>query len=645
MVPGQERCVDVATAVVDPRVHLVLVGFRPEVASRSFRDRCVGGFLGVLTLTITLIGPEAAMRVRIAGMDNPLSDVPIPVWIWWLVAASLLSLATQLLSVSLLRAMNSRVTALDLDGVAQQPWLIFTVCFASIGLHFWILGSALRQRVANSIHRDALPAQILYIEVFATLFTWIACVTLCCLVYFEIIRPTFARCFRRAAPSGTGELLTSDRSQDPECAGSIRSPRVGVVKQCLCCCSCCAASTLVMVLASIGAWFVTVPSNAGIVDPGQPLSEEQWETMNHRDLVFCEMSMRMAQANAYNKWGDNAGPGGIADAQAFHYRPEGAPEPYPNKYVSSILETRILGSDRYTFPGEAPLSPRWTVLRVRYNPGHGGDDLVIVFRGSTGDPYSALDWTRFDTLNEPSAVSQDDGMRFTKGFFDESLCVLMQRGLFEVLQSKEAAGVSKVFAIGHSLGGAWASILMTRLAPGKTMTCPDNLSFSSPFGSLHAHAVTFGKPAPFYVARDSPIPDAMRNLASRETDYVYHADTIARADHGATTYCNEFCFQLLPWSSLPYLKTGQTVYIAHHYHGDTTTVWIANDLTDKNAPMLSSPFPVASKSQIGVYFNEKERWEGINLGFVVGRFIPFVLSVAGQEHGNGYTYSMWRYQP
>eukprot|EP00930_Biecheleria_cincta_P043523 TRINITY_DN29875_c0_g1_i1.p1 TRINITY_DN29875_c0_g1~~TRINITY_DN29875_c0_g1_i1.p1 ORF type:complete len:720 (+),score=63.88 TRINITY_DN29875_c0_g1_i1:35-2161(+) len=643
-------------AFMERRTHLVLVGFQSEKTSTNFRDRCIGAVLGVAILSITMLGPQEAMVTEIAGMANPASSITMLAWMWLFVSALLEALAIQLLLVSLLRAASSMVTVVDLERVAQQHWLKRAVCLACTASNLTVLCRSLRQTIDGSIFRDAPPAELMYIEVFRTLCNWLACASVSCLMYIECIRPRVCLCHTES--SGTRELLACT-CQEPTELGHGTGSRItrdmlrerageGGRKKCSSCCCCCcrSVSALVLVmLASIGTWLVSAPRNAGVINRGQPISEEQWEIMNNRDLVFCEMSMRMAQATANNKWGDNEGSGGITDGQAFHYRPEGAPDPYPNKYLATILETKILGSDLYTFPGEAFLSPRWTVLRIKYKPGHGGDDLVIVFRGSAGDPQNALDWTLFDALAEPSAVTQDDGMRFTKGFFDRSLCVLMQEGLFDVLRSNEAVGVSQVLAIGHSLGGAWASILMTRLAPGQTMVCPGDVKFTSPFGSLHAQAVTFGKPAPFYVAKDTPIPDIMRNLASRQTDYVFHADTIARADHGASKFCNEYCWQLLPWSSLPFLKAGQTIYIPHHYHGDTTAIWIVNDLTDKYAPMAFSKFPIASIEQIGVYVKEKDRWDGINLGFAIGQFIPSILAAGGEEHGNGYTYSMWKYRP
>lgn len=67
---------------------------------------------------------------------------------------------------------------------------------------------------------------------------------------------------------------------------------------------CGAAVTVFMfalVPAGVVTWFVSAPRHAGNISPGQTLSEEQREVMNHLGLVLCKLSKRMAQANRNDK--------------------------------------------------------------------------------------------------------------------------------------------------------------------------------------------------------------------------------------------------------------------------------------------------------------------------------------------------------
>jgi len=266
--------------------------------------------------------------------------------------------------------------------------------------------------------------------------------------------------------------------------------------------------------------------------------------------------------------------------------------------------------------------------------------LIVVFRGSAGDQHTAKDWIDFDGDTQPSQVVQEDGVQFTKGFFDISFCVFLQTGLFDVL-TKNKEGVGEILTTGHSLGGAWASILGTRLSPNTKTTCPDGHTFMSPFTDLSANIVTFGKPGPFYLADDSPKPSAW-SLTDRETDYVYHADIIARANHDAVKLCVSFCWTLLENAKIPFIKAGAGHFIANHYHGDTRTVWILNGLDDKLLP-TPNKFPFSKRSQIAVYENEESRSADVNIDFVVLDLSTSVVQAAGDEHGRSYGVVPWQF--
>lgn len=80
-------------AVIDSQVHLVLVVLRHDMAITSLRDLCITWVLGMLIFIPTLAGPQAAMTNDNAWMENSLSDIPILLQTWRLVATLLLALA------------------------------------------------------------------------------------------------------------------------------------------------------------------------------------------------------------------------------------------------------------------------------------------------------------------------------------------------------------------------------------------------------------------------------------------------------------------------------------------------------------------------------------------------------------------------
>lgn len=384
-----------------------------------------------------------------------------------------------------------------------------------------------------------------------------------------------------------------------------------------------------------------------LTDAGEPLSQNQWDTMNNRDLFFMEMALRMGEPNG--QWGDNQN--GIANPAAYQYKPGGVQD-YVNSYVAEIESMALLAHDKYVFPAEAgnPYpAPRWSVVRISRKDGKGGDVLAIAFRGSSGDESAptSIDWNTFDADLDPSQVTQTDGMRFTKGFFDESLCIMMANGLYDVLSSDAVAGVSEVITTGHSLGGAWASILMTRIDPNQVMQCLDNAVFKLDFGLL-ARAVTFGKPAPFYASQDPRY-----DLVDRETDYVYHADLVARAssNSAATIGCKRvfgnICWAGLENLNIPYFKPGQTHNLENLFHGDTNTIWILNKLNAPFVPQVGK-FPKAQRGNIMAYNTDTARSQGINVQFLLVALrngnVQAVMAAAGDEHGEAYLTVPWDVQ-
>jgi hypothetical protein len=381
-------------------------------------------------------------------------------------------------------------------------------------------------------------------------------------------------------------------------------------------------------------------------DAGEPLNEDQWDVMNNRDLFFMEMALKMTQPNG--QWGDN--PNGIANQAAYTYQPGGVND-FVNSYIADIGSMTLVAHDTYVFPAEAvnPYpAPRWSVVRISRKNGTSGDVLIISFRGSSGDPAAStsIDWNTFDADIDSSSVTQNDGVRFTKGFFDESLCVMMANGLHDAI-SLGAVGASEIFTVGHSLGGAWASILMSRITPNQDMRCPENTVFNLDFG-LSAHAVTFGKPAPFYADRDPGY-----NVVERETDYVYHADVVARASsHSAATIgcrgvTGKVCWALLENLHNPCFKPGLTHNIENLFHGNTRTIWILNQLT---APFLphSGNFPKSQRDNIVSYSTDIARADGINLRFVANALsegdAQSVVAAGGEEHGEAYNTVPWNLQ-
>jgi len=219
-------------------------------------------------------------------------------------------------------------------------------------------------------------------------------------------------------------------------------------------------------------------------------------------------------------------------------------------------------------------------------------------------------------------------MRFTQGFFDESLCILRANGLYDALSSDAAAGVSEIFTIGHSLGGAWASILMTRIAPDQEMKCPDDVAFSTDFG-ISAHAVTIGKPAPFYAN-----PDSRYDFVDRETDYVYHGDLFARSNSRAASSGCEIAFQ------------DNCQYLMNLFNGDTKTVWILNTFVEPFALQLGQ-FPQAQRENIVSYSTDVDRAQGINLQFLIAAAESEgtqAVWAAGYEHGCAYAMVPWTFK-
>jgi len=178
------------------------------------------------------------------------------------------------------------------------------------------------------------------------------------------------------------------------------------------------------------------------------------------------------------------------------------------------------------------------------------------------------------------------------------------------------------------------------------MICPEGKEFRSPFETVPTQAiqaVTFGKPGPFYASSQEQKQKIALSFVSRETDYVYHGDMVARANHDAVKYCSGLCWTVAALFGGPALKFGHASYIKNHYHGDTTTVWIMNDMKGGNAPTALRGFNLlkANRDQIGVYDNEADRSDGINIGFFIGRFPPYAGMGAGIEHGMGYSWSLW----
>jgi len=394
---------------------------------------------------------------------------------------------------------------------------------------------------------------------------------------------------------------------------------------------------------------MTMTGTAPMTD-GVPIDQSLWQTMNGRDLFLMEMALRMKEYPGHSgkiinpsgiAWGDN--PSGIANPGAYRWKPQETQD-FSNSYIGDIESIKLLAYDKFIFPDEkgnpyTPFpTPRWSVVRIRHQA-KDGDTLVIAFRPSAGPFGTAKDWD-LDGNSEASEIMQDDKVRFVKGFFDDSLCVLMENGLSQVLQSEAAAGVTEILTTGCSLGGAWSSILMTRLAPNIKMTCPNNRVYTSPFGDVAAKAVTFGKPGIFYqsgmaIGREIPLG---WKLAERQTDYVYHADPIARANHAGLKACVFFCWGMLESSGAPFFKPGKSKLIANHYHGDTLTVWILNDLT---GDLTKSDYPAARRSQVAVFSNEIARSKKLNIDFIVASLSKKVFKAASDEHGYGYQTVPW----
>merc|ERR1712032_784270 len=128
----------------------------------------------------------------------------------------------------------------------------------------------------------------------------------------------------------------------------------------------------------------------------------------------------------------------------------------------------------------------------------------------------------------------------------------------------------------------------------------------------------------------------------RETDYVYHADLIGHGStHDAVRLCSAVdCWQLIPHINVPFISKPEVAhFIAYHYHGDTTTIWILNDFSGNFTP-AEGKISVASRDQIMVYRNALSRAKDLNMNFVVDDLVnnwhPDEVIAGGWEHGFAY---------
>merc|ERR1719356_1945764 len=68
-----------------------------------------------------------------------------------------------------------------------------------------------------------------------------------------------------------------------------------------------------------------------------------------------------------------------------------------------------------------------------------------------------------------------------------------------------------------------------------------------------------------------------------------------------------------------------------------------NDVRGGNAPTMLRGLNLlkATREQIGVYYNEADRSDGINMGYFIGRCPPLAGIGAGMEHGMAYGWNLW----